>query len=461
MKAFLYMLIPVFAVSVYSYCLFLFISFAGADTAADYSFFAVFACATLACLINNRLSMHDQSLVKIAIANALLVVLIEVVGFSSPNEIVGPIYYAIAALFFMAPIICSLMFYRQTIRTNTMLVFCELSIVGTALFMTMMLGYFEAPIRAVVLSIICLALNLYLLSALRTEAPTNRKIEIKKKIERGMILTVVIVCACFAAGAIVIFVMPVTRGALFGAAAAIGQFFVFLGEAIIGFFTWFMDLFPDPSPIESDVLPVIESSSSGINELEGVADLPDSAKLMAILIVAVIILVLILIIVIKLRKTKLRFRGSNIMATHEDASKKDSVKNIFIILFRKLVKQIVFTQRLFSKRHTYEGFFVRLSYIVKRKGFVRAPSETAGAYIERLTPILTTAYVKRYNVSQYRKDFSVIAEDVSWIESFLIGVVQQMDSILYAPAAASKVQFSRDSASQVLKAAKKIRKELL
>lgn len=461
MKAYFYMLIPVFAVAVYSYCLFLFISFAGADMVMDYSFFAVFACAALACFVNNRLSMRDQSIVKIAIVNALLVVLIEIVGFSTYNEIIGPVYYAIAAFVFMAPIICSLVLYRHTIRTNMMLLFCELSIVGTALFMMMQLGYFDAPVLAVVLSIICLGLNLFLLSALRTDAPTNRKVEIKKKIERSMILTVVIVCACFAAGAIVIFVLPATRGALFGAFAAIGQFFVFLGKAIMSFLTWLMDLFPDSAPLESDVLPGMDSSSAGINEIDGVANLPDSVKLMAILIAAAVILGIIIVIVIKLRKTKLRFRGSNITATHEDIEKRNSTKNIFAILFRLLMKQIVFTQRLFSKRYTYEGFFVRLSRIVKRKGFVRAASETAGEYIERLTPVLTTAYVKRYNVPQSGKGVPEIEEDISWIDSFMIGVVQQMNSILYAPASANQASFSRDSASRILKAAKKIRKELL
>ena len=461
MKAYFYMLIPVFAVSVYSYCLFLFISFASAGAAAHYNFFAVFACSALACFVNYRLSMHDQSLIKISIINALLVVLVEFVGFSTHNEIIGPVYYAIAAFFFMAPIICSLMLYQNTIRTNTMLIFCELSIVGTALFMAILLGYFEAPVRAVVLSIICLAFNLYLLSSLRIDAPTNRKVEIKKKIERGVILSMVIVCACFAASAIVIFVLPTTRGAIFSAATAIGQFFTFLGKTIMGFLAWFMELFPDPAPVESDILPAMDSTASGINEFEGVADLPDSVKLIAIVIVAAIILVMILVIVIKLRKTKLRFRGSNITATHEEVEKRDPVKNIFIILFRRLMKRIIFTQRLFTKRYTHEGFFVHLSHIVMRKGFVRAPSETAGAFIERLTPVLTTAYVKRYNISQYRKDFSVVDEDVSWIESFLIGVVKQMDSILYAPVATSQVTFSRDSASQILKAAKKIRKELL
>jgi hypothetical protein len=434
MKAFLYMLIPVFAGTVYAYCIFLFISFAGSDVAMDYNYFAVLACAVLACLVNYRLSLREQTLVTVAVVNAALVVLTEIVGFSTQNEIEGVIVHAIAALVFLAPAVHCLMLYRYPIRANTMLLFCELSITGTAVFMLMELGYFEAPPRAIVLSIVCLALNLFLLSALRTDAPAARKTEVKKQVERGMILAAVVACAAFAAGAIVVFALPQVRGAISGAVQAIGHFFAFLGRSLMAFLAWLAEHLPAPDPAGADVMPA-ESlpAMEGGGEMEEMLEISDAAKIIMIAIFAAVVIGAVLFFIVKSRKTRLRRIRKPVLATREDVERGDGFAKRFLALLHRCFRRAILAHRLFVRRYTYEGFFVRLSRIAKRKGHARAPGETPADYLDRLTPLLEAP------------------------TGFFPEVAAQLDLLLYAPGAPRTPHLDKGLASRLLHAAKRIK----
>lgn len=448
MKAFLYILIPVFANTVFGYCIFLFVSFIGADVVMDYNYFAILVCAVLACVVNYRISRREHTVVSVAVANAVLIVFAEIVGFSATDEIEGIVLHAIAAIVFFAPVVHSMMLSRRPIRANTMLIFCEFSIAGTAAFLGIGLGNFDAPLLASVLSVICLVFNLFLLSSLRTEAPVSRKTEVKKQVERGMILTVIITCSVFAAGAVVVFALPAARGALFGMMAAIGRFFVFLGGCITDFFAWLFELLPDPAMPDAEAMPQTGDAAAFTGgEFEELPEMPDAVKIVVIAIIAAVVIAVVVLTVVKSRKKSLR--AKTVLDAQEEMERGDGPGRLVIALLHRMIRCLVFYYRLFEKRYTEEGFFVRLSLIAKRKKYDRASSETAVSYLNRLTPILALADAARKSGREHGS-FEMTAH-------YLKGLGESIDRRLYAPDASIIVPVNRDLARHILSAARKMR----
>ena len=456
MKSFFYMLIPVFAMTVFGYCIFLFVSFIGADVTMHYNYFAVLTCTLLACIINYRLSLREQTLVKVAIVNAALIVFTEVVGFSSYNDIEGVVLHGIAAVIFLIPVVGSLRLSRSPVRANMMLTFSECSIIGLLCLMAMQIGLFEMPVHATVLSIICLVLNLFLLSSLRTEAPAQRKAEVKKKIERSMILVVVIVAAVFAAIAIVIFALPAVRGALFEAIAAVGRFLTFLWNAILSFFAWLAELMPDPELYDIEVMPMEDTSMAENEGMEVLMQIPDSVKIIVIVAIAAFIICAIIIMVFKNRRKKLRQAAQLLAVTHGDIEDRNKIIDLIRLWMRRIVERIILTYKMFEKRNTYAGFFVRLSRIAKYKGFARAPAETSAAFLKRLVPELIKVYSSQKSSAKDSEDLR--EKKLLQIDTFISELTQSLDLILYAPDCAYSVGIDRDISSNILRLARKMKK---
>jgi hypothetical protein len=307
-----------------------------------------------------------------------------------------------------------------------MLLFCELSVFGTVVFLLFQLGYFDAPVRASVLSVVCLVLNLFLLSVLRTDAPAERKPEAKKQIERGVILAVFLVGSVFAAGAIVLFALPGTRGALFGAARGVGRFFVFLGKSMEVFFDWLAEALPAESP-----------PPAVAGEMGAMTEFPDSFKIFLIVVIAAVLFCLFLVVLIKMRRARLlRLAGKTVLAAREETERRPGLAGMLFAFLRRVLFRFAFARRLFAHRDTCEGFFVRLSRSAKRKGYGRTMAETPAAYLHRLTQIL--------------------AIEADYL--FLADVAAELDDRLYGPGVAKASPVDRDLVKRYLRAVKMIKK---
>jgi hypothetical protein len=175
--------------------------------------------------------------------------------------------------------------------------------------------------------------------------------------------------------------------------------------------------------------------------LEGIPDVPDSAWILIFSILAAVVIAAIVIAVIRLRRKRFRLRTRTVPITREEMEREEDLWMRLFGFWRFLLLRISFARRLFARRYSQEGFFVRLSLIAKRKGHARAQTETAAAYLNRLSRSLTKA-----------DSFAVLDVPVG----FFAELAAQIDRRLYAPGASKIVPVNRDLARRILRAARKL-----
>jgi hypothetical protein len=376
------MLIPVFADSVAVYCAFLFISAAGTDRAMDFSFPALFVCASAGVVLNYCLSFRDRTTGFIAALNAVAAAVTEIAVFASPNEIKGVLIHAIAGVLFIVPNLHGFCLARRPMTANAMLTCTELSIMGAVFVFMLQLGVFEIPMAALFLCAAALLLNLFMLSELRATGPVQTRVDAKTEMGRGMLLATIAAVAGAVAVAAVLLLLPACRNAVVSAAGAIRDGAVFVFAQISRFFAFLASLVPPPAP-EDAAAPVPAfggTEIAGDMEMAGLIAFP----LPVVVTVGIAVLAAIAILVVRNRKRMLLRNRAASRTTEEFEDGGATLLSILRDFLGRLSEHLRFLLELRRKRHTYEGVFLRISRAAGRQGVRRAEAETPREYLCRV-----------------------------------------------------------------------------
>jgi len=383
-RAFRYMLIPVFATTVFAYCLFVIISFVGQKTALSYNVFVVLICAIAAAFINYRFALRERSLTSIFVLNAIMLVATEFFGFTAPNDVSGFWPRTIAGACFAAPVIHGLLLSREPMKLNTMLLYCEFSIAGTIVFIGLQVGDLTVAPFANGLSITALILNLFMLSILRISGPAKKAEGGWKSVQRGALLSASLVGVVFAAAAVALFLLPASRNAIFTAADAMRGAFIFVGEGIGRFIEFLLSLIPAGGP-QTDIVPGV--TMVGVAARPDVKDAQaiDPRLALAILIIcAIAAAVALIFLLIRFRSKKVRARVANVRVYEEEIGESRPLLRALLSLLAGFVEWLRFLRYCSLRRDTYEGAFLRISHSAKRHGLRRKASETPRAFLYRI-----------------------------------------------------------------------------
>ena len=382
-SAFRYTLIPVFATTVFAHCIFVIVCFTGSDVAKPYNYFAALVCAMVSLIVNYRFSSRERSLVSVVVLNAVLIALTEFVVFSAPNAIEGFWPHTIAGVCVAAPVIHGLVLSQEPVGTNAVMMYCDISILGTIFLFAVQIGDFTAPALTNIVSVAALLLNLFLLSALRGKGPAKKTEEGRKKAAKGTVLTAVLAGIVCAAAFVAAVLLPVSRYAIFAAAAGARDMIVFVGEAIERFFRFLLLLFP-ASRSELPGMPAPDMGDMG--GMEGVvAEEAATGLFTRVFVICVAIAgAFFLIALFRFRKHRLNGRKPNAFAYETDEYEGASLFRFLLSLPARFKAWLLYRKCRVLRRGTYEDAYLVISRRAKRRGVRRAPAETQWAFLGRV-----------------------------------------------------------------------------
>lgn len=385
-KRFLLLIGPVFSSTVFAVCLFIFLSIAGRSEDVMYFNFALFLlCALISAGVNFFLSGRERTLARVVTVNILLAAVTEALLFTAENNIAGFGMHLIAGLTFLVPAVHSAMLSRKAMRIHTMLTFTEVSVVGTSFFFLLGLSDYSIPTEAYALCVAALVLNLFMLSYSRIYGIAGKEDEESKSaanIQKGFLLTVLVIAIALCAGAFSALLLPAARGAILTALSAFGNGLLFIGKQIGRFVEFLISLIPlseTPAPAE---LPPPAAGGGGAEEAEALRGF--SGLLGPVVVIGLVIAAVILVFLLrKYRKRALRPRSMS-AAGYTVEIGGASFLDALLAAFRRLQKKLVFFAVFCFKRDTYEGMFLRVSRRAGRRGLRRGAPETPEEYLARL-----------------------------------------------------------------------------
>ena len=385
-RALRYMLIPVFSTTVFAYCVFAILSFMGNDETEEYNFFMALACAIVGAVANCRFAASERTIVSIAVLNGIMIALTEFFVFSAPNDVAGFWLHAIGGLCVAAPVIHGLMLSRNPIKISTMLLYCEFSIAGTVLMFGLQVGRMNVSPITNALCVIALILNLFMLSVLRVSGPAKKPSSGQKGFERGALLTMGLVGMVFAAVAIALFLLPASRNAIFIAAGAVRDFFVFIAGAIGRFIEFLVSLMPVPEygPVE------MEEAEMGAEHGDAVdmGELMGDIGIKIFVICAVAAAVAFVLVLARYRKKKAPARVTDVMVYEEEAGEGWPWLSFLRSLPARFAAWLRYMRSCLARRDSYEGAYLRIERMAKRRGLRRAAHETPRAFLYRVAAAL-------------------------------------------------------------------------
>ncbi|MDR3363405.1 MAG: hypothetical protein LBS91_00415 [Clostridiales Family XIII bacterium] len=441
MKAFSRIMIPVFAVSVYMYCIFLFFAFSSKGQAVGYNYFVVLGCAAIAAFVNYRLAKREHSVLAVGIINIIMAIAAEFLGFAAADAIEGVFLLAALGLAFLVPVLSGLWLSRSPAGANTILVFCELSLAGTAMFFGIQLGEFTVPAAANVLCIVALVLNLAFLSALRALGPLQKAETAKRGIERGALLACGMFAIVAAAVICVMFLLPPLRAGLFASARATKGFLAFAGAKITEFFEFLFSLFPADSAGGIGLPPGPEPGGLPA-EAEMASEIPVSLSSVALAIAAACAIVAVAAILCKMRKQKLACAKAPTAFCEEETEERLSLLAALRGLAGRLALYWAFAHRRMQARGTYEEVFIRFARKAGRRGLGRMASETPAEYFARVLaglPCAAEGNAAGVDIRKGRQLFELIAI--------------RIDKRLYAPGQPAFERMNPDDVKAVMRIA--------
>jgi len=380
---FRYTLIPVFATTVYAYCIFAIICFAGYGAVESYNFFVAFACAIVSLVLNYRFAMRERTIVSVAVLNGILLAFSLFFCFATQSGAAEFWRYVFIGICAAAPVIHGIHLSRSPVTVAGMMRYCEFSIVGTVVIFTLQIGNMEVTALTNVICIAALVLNLFLLSVLRVKGPAKKADSGRKTFERGAVVSVSFVGIVFAAVFLAVVLLPASRNALFSAIYATRDFFILAGEAIERFFVFLISLLPaapetanDMSPGEADSMGGLESNA--LQEID-----PNIGYAMLIVCVAIAAVVSVIILV-RLRKRRLRGRNANVVFYDADMDEERQFLRTLRGIPARFKAWLFFMRCRFLTRGTYEDAYLRIVRRSLHRGVRRMASETHRAFLGRV-----------------------------------------------------------------------------
>jgi hypothetical protein len=373
-------MIPVFSSSVFIYCLFMFISQAGAEKLMLFSFSALFFCSAASALVNFALARRERSLGGVAAANVCMAAGVEAACFLLPHSIEGAWYYAIAGALFLIPQAQGLMFSREPIKANTMLAFVETSICGTALVYLVQIGEFEFTGLANALCAAALAVNLAALSSLRVYGPAERRAG-GGDLERGATLAAAAIALAAAAAAAAVFLLPGCRAAIFAAVAAARDLAALALAGAGRFLAFLVSLLPyseAPADIPPPPAPYMEALA--MEEFSG--QIPQAAVAAVASIAAAAVIAVAAIALFRLRRLRLAAMRPTVSLRDERVGGGDPRR--LPAALGRLLRALRILGRLALLRDSPEGLFLRMGFRAGRRGLKRRRAETAREYVFRV-----------------------------------------------------------------------------
>ncbi|MDR1816129.1 MAG: hypothetical protein LBR00_05615 [Clostridiales Family XIII bacterium] len=375
-------LIPAFTDAAGVYCVYLFVSIAGADAAQDFNFYVFLACALAAALVNLRLASRARSAGFVGGVNAAMVVLTEFFVFAAPNGIEGNVLRLIAGVLFAVPILHGYHLARHPLSANAALTITEMAVGGSLFLYLINLGSFEVPLLARGLCVAAILASLLLLAELRAAGPQRTRESGEKTASRTAFLSMVVLVCAAAGAACVFFFVPAVQDGLTAFRDAVAAAFRFLGAQIARFFIWLMSLLPAP---EGDAgAPPEAAAPAGDAEAEAFSELSFTLTTPMLAAIAVAVCAIAAFVIFRLRKRRLRAAVPAAGVTEIEEGEPPSFLRTMRAAWRRLCRRLRLAAAGFRKRRTYEGVYLGVLRIARRRGLRKADAETPREILTRI-----------------------------------------------------------------------------
>ncbi|MCL2616099.1 MAG: DUF4129 domain-containing protein [Defluviitaleaceae bacterium] len=427
-KRYAFAVTPLFSEAVALYCML--IIFAQAPRGAEvYLFFPVYAASILAsAFLNVMLFRKERSLNLVIMCNAVAAAFTTAFVLLSPSAIFGIGMHMYVLFMCIYPAGRSAYLVRKPIMQDSMLVCCELSILGTAFLLLLQLA---RPLpELVMLCFIAIALNLTALSLLRVMQQDKTNVQ-APGMQRSFLLVGIGAIIFIFAAFLGVMLLPALRGVITSALGAVWQAVV----AAARLFGWLLHLLMSrftPDEIDMPLPPPAESMIiQAPTEIEYILIPEALIYTMLALFIAAIAAALVYFIY---KSRGFRLRGITLSFAIKARSRSPSIFSVIIAALARLLGIMAFHMRLLLRFNTLAGVFVRIEHRGKRCGYPRHPSEPPREYLMRVCA--NNPHVSAETLAAFMR------------------LASSIDSICFAPSPARNTHMDRSQRRLLLRALK-------
>lgn len=359
MRAFFRTMIPLFSDMTALYCMYLLFSFTSGDQMMWFSFPLYLFCGMASAAVNLLLSRRERTLASAVLWNLAVLIPSEILLLGSLQNVRGITPYLFGALFFLYPTLRAFYLVRHPVKAEAMLVYCEMSILGTGLFLLTQAGSFSPGPGANLLCLLALALNLCTLSSMRAAGRGRALAPSEARMQRMLILAAAILLL-LTATAVLGLLLPAGKDLLLQLLAAVKSallWFLRQLEHLLSLLAAPQDMeLPAPEPPPPISLP---------EQPESVMEIPAAAIIALLSLLAAGLAALLCWLFLRFRKLRLRWRlaGTDLL---EEKIEAPPLFRLLLDKLRTLRRRLVFFRDLLLRLDTCAGMFVRLPPLSRR-----------------------------------------------------------------------------------------------
>lgn len=383
-KRFVLAALPLYSDMTGLYCFFLLLTNFRDDGMLRFALFPYLVMGFVSVLINLLLASKERTLLSAALANGIMVAVFEVVLFLLSPALTGLLPLVLAFIIFAWPPLRGWALVLKSPPASTMLLYCELAILGTGAFLITQVSDFSPGAAPNILCLIAIALNLATLSYLRGLGAVQTQGQQGSRRARVFILLAAALLLVGATLVLGLILMPGTAGAIISAAVAVKDGFVWVAVRVWQWVEYLFSLLPGSDiTAEAGALNLPQEDFGGADDI-GPAQIPEWLPYLLIALAAAAVFVVVVIVLVKIGKRRLRLQAAAI-DTGEEKSHTPSLAGLLAAALQKLWGRILFYRLLLARWNTAPGLMVRLELRGRRCGCPRQGNHTPREFLTALS----------------------------------------------------------------------------
>ena len=379
-KRFYYSMTTLFADVTALYCTYMFVSVAVGDRMMYFDIIALMLLAAVAALVNCILARRELSMLMFLGINAAVAAVTITAMFLLPHDISGIGFYLAAAVLFAYPAARAAYIIRNPVTAVSMLVYSEMSVIGTGFLFITQIGSFQPGMTANILCVAAMLLNIVALSSLRMEHAMRARSK-TSGLKRGLILAVV-VAALLAAAILLGLVLPATKDVVIAVLTVVERAASAVLDMIWRFLLFIASLFPAPEDVPVDIDEQYQFEMPKIREMAEV-NTPRWLVIAFVVVLAGGAAALVLLLLNKLRKMRLHTLRLESVVLREKSTA-PSLAAVLHGLLQKIGSKIERYRLLVRNYDNCAGVFIRIERRGRLCGLPRTDSQTPREYLYSL-----------------------------------------------------------------------------
>jgi len=324
------------------------------------------------------LTRKERSILQITAVNAAAAAFCLAVSLLLPGGVSGFWGYLFAGLMYMLPVPRGLFLLRKPLNANKMLGSCELSALGTGIFLLVQLGNFSSRAVANVLCVLALIANIAALSSMRIRDTSKTDARGGTGPKHWLFLAVLMALFLFTAIALSL-LLPFGRGAALAALGAVGNFLMMILRRIWQFLIFLVSLIPAINPVrdEGSAPAPLEARDA---EAQMGAGLPLDVVIIILAIIAAAIIALFVYIIYRSRRARLGKLRVEYIARNA-RSTAPSLVSLLRGALRRIRERFSLYLSLLTRLNSYAGVEIRVEYRGKHCGIPRRNGQTTREFL--------------------------------------------------------------------------------